>query len=974
MKKILSSFVLLFAIVLTAQATHLMGGEITWKCIKSGPNYGKYIFQVKVYRDCQGVPISTSMNLDVHNVPGITTLPLTWYTANDLSPTCDTLDGINSPYSCNGINIGYAGNGVGAVEEHIYISDTVRLIGTPDSLGWHFTWSSCCRNLAITNLTNAALNNTGFTLRAVMYPYTDSTGIVYPENNNCYDSSPKFYEKPRTILEAGNGYDPLAFSNGFVYSHNAFDEERDSLYYQFAEPLSDIPYNYMNPAASALQITGNYPPYPTLSNSSPIPGVQINNNTGRTYYPADYVGNFVTCTKVEAWKCNQLVSEVFREIQVVLSAPICNLGDTTNGNIGADTLCNIRPLVQPPFFFPTGSPQYQWDTIVHCGDTVSFDFIANDYDVYANGSLQDLQFTVSGGQFLDYNSNPPVLCDNPPCATFNEISTGAVPPFTTVGGTGTGYFEWVTSCNHLVSSCDDNLRPSLYTFIIKVQDDFCPAPAIENTAQVVSIWVCPPCDLLKANPTSTPVTCALGYGSANVNPSFGFPPYYDFWFDMNGIPVNPDSLIAGDYQVRVRDSSMCETIDTVTVGSLVANINLNISTANTSCNGYNDGSASIIVNGGAAPYSYLWSNGASSSIDTNLLAGIYTVTITDSNNCTVIDSIIITEPDSLSPILNVSANSITGNANGGVMPYVYEFWGPSGFVAASFNNFGTSFTINPLTSGNYTLVVIDANGCTDSIDVVYSGNFSPTVLVSISNTLCDSLSDLTIQVSQDSGEVDMSSALFQSNAGSFDISSMNVGDTIGTATMMAGGGSININAILIVSTIISSTQVIIQPTSLLLGSLGNFTLTNISPSGVEISSQTVPDGNSYTSGNFSTIVFNNIFINPCVSLNFTSTIDSELGDIDVQSFNFIVSDIIDNNIEVEIFPNPVNDILNIRIDRLLDSFTVDLYEISGKKIISSYKFTNNNMATIDLSYLKSSIYMLVISNELGLTTNLFFKK
>ena len=52
---------------------------------------------------------------------------------------------------------------------------------------------------------------------------------------------------------------------------------------------------------------------------------------------------------------SQLVSEVYREIQVVLSNPICNLGDTTGGNSGADTLCNIRPLVQPPFFFPLSS-------------------------------------------------------------------------------------------------------------------------------------------------------------------------------------------------------------------------------------------------------------------------------------------------------------------------------------------------------------------------------------------------------------------------------------------------------------------------------------------------------------------------------------------------------------------------------------------------------------------------------------------
>ena len=972
MKKILLLLILLFTLTTNSEATHLMGGEITWKCIKSGSNIGKYVFQVKVYRDCQGVPISTTMNLDVHNVPGISTLPLIWFGSNDLSPNCDTIDSPNSPFSCNGTNISYAGNGVGAVEEHIYISDTVRLIGTPDSLGWHFTWSSCCRNSAISN----GLADAGFTLRAVMYSYTDSLGNIYPNNDDCYDSSPKFYEKPRTILESGNGYDPLAFSNGFIYSHNAFDDERDSLSYEFSQPLSDVSYDFTNPSASGLQITGNFPPYPTLSNSFPIPGVLINNNTGRTYYPADYIGNFVTCTRVQAWNCGQLVSEVYREIQIVISNPICNLGDTTGGNIGADTLCNVRPLVQPPFFFPLSSPQYQWDTIVHCGDTVSFDFTANDYDVYPNGSLQDLQFTVSGGQFMNYNVNPPSLCNNPPCATFNNISNGDTPPFTTTGGNGTGYFEWITSCNHTITSCDNDLLPSLYTFVIKVQDDFCPVPAIENTAQVISIWVCPPCDLLKANPIATADSCGLGYGSATVNPTGGFPPYYDFWFDMSGIAVNPDSLIPGIYEVRVRDSSLCETIDTVIVGSLTPIINLNIVSTNTSCFGSNDGTANIIANGGVAPYSYLWSNGTTTAYDSSLFAGTYTISITDSNNCSITDSIIISEPIALNPILSSSSNSITGNALGGTMPYTFEFWGPSGFVASSFNNFGTSFTINPLISGIYTLIVTDLNGCVDSVNISYSGNFSPTISVSLSNTLCNNLSDLTIEISQDSGEVDMSTGLFQSNAGEFDITSMTVGDTIGTAIMMAGGGSININALLIVSAIISSSQAIIQPTSIVLGALGNFTIANNILGGIEILSQTIPDGNSFTSGNLNTITFNNIFINPCGPLNFTSTINSEFGDVDIQNFNFIVSDISENKTGIKLYPNPVYNILNIKLETSLAEFSVDIFDVSGKTIFSSYKFINTNLVSINLSHLSSSMYMIVIKdkNMKKYKTNIFFKK
>ena len=106
---------------------------------------------------------------------------------------------------------------------------------TPDNDGWHFTWSDCCRNGAIINIDNP--NNYGFTLRTAMYPYTDTSGVVWSNNNNCYDNSPKFYEKPRTILETYNGFNPNSSFNGFTYSHNAFDEELDSISYEFAPPL-----------------------------------------------------------------------------------------------------------------------------------------------------------------------------------------------------------------------------------------------------------------------------------------------------------------------------------------------------------------------------------------------------------------------------------------------------------------------------------------------------------------------------------------------------------------------------------------------------------------------------------------------------------------------------------------------------------------------------------------------------------------
>ena len=703
MKKLLLVVLILF-FVNDTRATHLMGGEITWECIKSGNKAGQYVFQLKAYRDCQGIALpEDSIFLATHNIASISSITLYNSSVTDLSPNCDTLDGPNSEFSCGPSNTGFSGNGNGAVEEHIYRSDTIRILGAPDANGWHFTWGSCCRNNAITNLNNP---NAGFTLRAVMYPFTDSLGVTYPNNDDCYDSSPKFYEKPRTILEVNNGYDPVSLTNGFTYSHNAYDQEQDSIVYEWGIPI-DNSYDYLNPTSSAITFLSPY------SYTSPINGITLNSTTGRTSYPADIQGNYVTCTKVSAYKCGDLVTEIYREIQVVLIPPTCNLGDTTNGNFGADTLCNVRPFVQPPFYYAGAINPYQWDTLVHCGDTVSFNFTASDNDYYPNGTQQDLLFEVSGGQFYNYNDGIP--CQNPPCATFEELSTGATPPFSTANGVGTGQFEWVTSCNHVINSCS-GYSPSIYTFVVRVSDDFCPAPAIENTAQVISITVFPPCDL-KGNLVVTQPSCGLNNGQVIFNPSGGVPPYNTYIFDMNGIPVNPNSLYAGAYQIRITDSTYCEKIDTVIISS-PPNVMTNImSSTSVSCFGNSNGTASTSANGGVLPYSYLWSNGDTTSSLTGLSAGTYVVTITDSTNCTLNDTVVISEPSPISHVSTLINNVCYGQSNGsislsisgGTLPYNY-LW----------SNGDTTSQTNGLSSGAYSVIVIDSNSCTYSSSFIIS--------------------------------------------------------------------------------------------------------------------------------------------------------------------------------------------------------------------------------------------------------------
>lgn len=916
-----------------------MGGEITWECLKSGPNSGSYVFTLKVYRDCQGISINTFNSLTVHNVPGLTSIPLNYASVSDLSPQCNTINGINSQFSCGGNNIGSAGNGNGAVEEHIFRSDTIRIFGTPDANGWHFTWDDCCRNSAITNIVNPG--STGFTLRAVMYPYTDSLGIISPNNGNCIDSSPKFYEKPRTILEVGNGYDPTSLTNGFTYSHNAFDEEQDSIVYEWGQPLNDIGYDFLNPNSNSVPFTSPY------SYNNPINGINLNSVTGRTSYPANQQGNYVTCTKVSAYKCNQLVSEIYRELQIVLIPPTCNLGDTTNGNFGADTLCNVRPSVQPPFYYPSSSIPFQWDTLVHCGDTVNFDFIANDNDFYPNGNQQDLLFEVSGGQFYNYYDNIP--CQNPPCATFTESSTGATPPFVTNNGSGVGYFEWITSCNHIISSCS-GFTPSVYTFVIRVTDDYCPAPAIENTAQVISITVFPPCDI-KSNATITNPDCLNNNGQISVSPSGGYGPYTTYYSDLNGMPVNPDSLYAGTYLINLVDSTLCEITDTVVVIDNSFSIQTNFTSP--LCFGDSLGSASVTVTGGTSPFVYSWSNSTINSfVIDSIPAGIYFIQVTDSNNCTISDTVILTQPLQLTIEDSLTNISCYGNSNGIINLFVNGGVYPYSFL---WDNGDTSQNIFNLVSGNYQITVTDSNNCiiVDTISVNQPNELY--AYFNLNYVSCFGLSDGFIDGTTIGGETPFT---YLWNTGDTTLDLLNIPSDIYILSLTDSNNCFFTDTIVVFEPSELTADISFDSTNLVsIGGGGTvpYTYDIYGPSGSLFASTSNNMGVSFS-------------INPTLPGTYVLVVTDANGCVD-SSEVYIVSS---STSEIEaignlnIYPNPSNDLFNISFDNLKkQKIILSVHNVLGELVYSKYfdPMIGNFSTSINLKDFGPSIYFIEFKSD-----------
>ncbi|PWK29486.1 SprB-like repeat protein, partial [Arcicella aurantiaca] len=194
------------------------------------------------------------------------------------------------------------------------------------------------------------------------------------------------------------------------------------------------------------------------------------------------------------------------------------------------------------------------------------------------------------------------------------------------------------------------------------------------------------------------------------------------------------------YAVIARNGdSLCA--DTAFVALTVSpKIVLQATPTNALCNA-GGGSISTTVSGGTTPYTYLWSNGATTSSITNVVAGSYQITVTDAAGCTKDTNLVITQPDSLS--LSLSTMNVTCNAgtdgglasmlSGGKAPYNYEWYNGVGTSGLFFSN---NPSVTGLTAGTYTLKVIDANGCFKTKTVTVTQPIKINVAQSQKDNIC----------------------------------------------------------------------------------------------------------------------------------------------------------------------------------------------------------------------------------------------
>lgn len=207
---------------------------------------------------------------------------------------------------------------------------------------------------------------------------------------------------------------------------------------------------------------------------------------------------------------------------------------------------------------------------------------------------------------------------------------------------------------------------------------------------------------LGANTSSCgPLTLAVGSG------------YSAYLWNTGGTTSSLTVTTSGTYSVTVTDANGCDGSDEITV-TINPVVTVDMQSTETAC-GQNNGTATVNVTNGVAPYTYAWNNSGSTSSITGLGAGLYSVTVTDANSCTASSSVTVDNTDA--PTVTASSTDLLchGDGNGsasvtisgGTTPYSV-LWS-TGEIVPSIGN---------LSGGTYVVTVSDGAGCTEVVTVV----------------------------------------------------------------------------------------------------------------------------------------------------------------------------------------------------------------------------------------------------------------
>lgn len=374
----------------------------------------------------------------------------------------------------------------------------------------------------------------------------------------------------------------------------------------------------------------------------------------------------------------------------------------------------------------TAPYQFNWSNSLH-GTTAGQNLL--------NGNLPAGQYkvtitdntgctAVSAPMFIStFGSVNPTIAGNQVQHVRCKGSADGAIPLMVNGGLVPYSFNWVNAMGATISNNQNISGLAAGAYFVTVTDQLgCTGKASTVLLEPATAFV--------LNPAVVQDVACFGNstGSIFAMPQGGDLPYQFSWSSAgagNGATTQGiTGLPTGNYALSVTDGNGCQRTGSYTVSGPDAPISMTVlDSAGVTCFGGTDGFISIVVSGGTPGYVFNWNTISAQQNLTNVPAGSYTLTIFDSEGCPFTATYSLSSPPPLQLGATASAQtqvappngSATANASGGTPPIEYHW-----------SNGMTGQTITDLTSGQYSVTAVDANGC-DITDYVFVDFVSETI-------------------------------------------------------------------------------------------------------------------------------------------------------------------------------------------------------------------------------------------------------
>jgi gliding motility-associated-like protein len=386
----------------------------------------------------------------------------------------------------------------------------------------------------------------------------------------------------------------------------------------------------------------------------------------------------------------------------------------------------------------------------------------------AQGCSFDTTFIISSPPALNINSTVTAFASGTNISCFG-VSDGNIGVQMT-GGSGTYNYEWSTTNGSGLQtgqSSQSALAAGGYSLIV-TDSNHCEASETFNIVGPSQLNV-------QFNVSN--VTCfGENNGTIDIVTNGGAGNNSFFWSTANGSGIvltqeDQSNLTPGSYNLLIEDAQGC-SFDTTFIISSPSALNINSTVAafasgtNISCFGVNDGNIGIQMTGGSGTYNYAWSTTNGSGLQTGqssqsaLAAGVYSLIVTDSNNCEASETFDLVGPSQLNVQFNVSNTTCFGADNGTIDIVTNGGAGISSFFWSTANGSGIVLTQEDqsnLTPGSYNLLIEDAQGCSFDTTFIISTppalniNSTVTAFASGTNISCFGVSDGNIGVQMTGG-------------------------------------------------------------------------------------------------------------------------------------------------------------------------------------------------------------------------------